>query len=152
MPAGVATAFATVVAYAGGQPGAWVFGVLAAAQVPSLASAHNWVHGIRSRARGASTAQPCRQRTDHVNPHVNVRVACCRTVALPIVQSLFVPQPRSLHLPTTVRSGGHGGHGGHRVTAADNTCLWLARMIVCSSTRDRILRSSGRRAAGIRGV
>ena len=39
-------------------------------------SAHNWMHGLRSRANydagKASTTQPCRARTQFSHPHVNV--------------------------------------------------------------------------------
>ena len=39
-------------------------------------SAHNWMHGLRSRANydagKASTTQPCRARTQFSYPHVNV--------------------------------------------------------------------------------
>jgi len=63
----------------GGGAARWRQGGTAALGVTMLAapsSAHNWMHGLRSRANydagKASTTQPCRARTQFSHPHVNV--------------------------------------------------------------------------------
>ena len=50
--------------------------VLGVTMLAAPSSAHNWMHGLRSRANydagKASTTQPCRARTQFSHPHVNV--------------------------------------------------------------------------------